>query len=49
MNLMSRIGKRLRELERLRKRLLGKRPKRKGRGRDNRRYLTIVQRSRVDT
>ena len=48
MNLMLRIGRLLRELERRRKRLKGKRLKRKGRGRDNRRYLTIVQRSRVD-
>ena len=48
MNLMPRIGKLLRELERQRKRLKGKRSKRKRRGRDNRRYLTIVQRLRVD-
>ena len=48
MNLMLRIGRLLRELERRRKRLKGKRQKRKGRGRDNRRYLTIVQRLRVD-
>lgn len=49
MNLMPRTDRLLRGLERQRRRLLGKRPRRKGRGRDNRRYLTIVPRYQVDT